>query len=666
MSGGKNNMIKLTPKTSTVISAIAVLVLFLVPLLSFGQTTGGKESAANSGTWFQGFLYTYVNVVFGWLVWATGNLLDYSIKEFVVGFGRNFVETGLGYSVNNLWTVIRDVFNLTFIFGLVFIGFKMILNNDSDAKRKLIYLILAALLVNFSLFITKFVIDFSNIAATQIAETFTQVGGTSQNPADTPLGVTNDYNVAGSFLQIMGLTSLWDSITGGSKNVPGGDAGWAYIIGTFILLLVCAFVFAAGAFLLTIRFVVLNIYMVLSPVMFLGWVFPGFSGASSKFWSGFLNRAFFAPAYLLMLYIAHHILLGIDSYTLTGTQAGMAGAFSSDVNDARTAFLATFPTFILSCAFMIAAIVVAQKMGAVGADNAMAMSKRFRQKAFAFGSYLPRVGTRMAVNSLGRHGETFLNWAQEGNGRFSRALNTNAGDRFLRGNIQRAQNAQFGTGTTNRNEDEYARRTRARNQQNIARRGRRNALDRTTRAIENPNTSAQDLITAQNELGRAVRDMTSEEKRRLGYDRLTNPNIALHLTDADIRDLETSGEFEPQQIADIRAARENAQINIARSGSDHQREALLAGRSVNDIGRLPNEVFMTWQMYRHITPAMLESKLMQGNPSEPERIAMRAALSQYLQINPNDVPNAQTLGANNIWVRWANSNSVHAAQFFYS
>ena len=128
---------------------MAVLVI-LIPSITFAE-----DNFLESG--LKSVLWTIVNVVFGWMVWASGLLLNLAITKYVVGFGAVFESSGLGYSVNTLWATVRDIFNLTFIFGLVYIGFKMIFNSgDSNAKRMLGSLILAALLVNFSLFITKY------------------------------------------------------------------------------------------------------------------------------------------------------------------------------------------------------------------------------------------------------------------------------------------------------------------------------------------------------------------------------------------------------------------------------------------------------------------------------------------------------------------------------
>ena len=123
------------------------------------------------------WLWIFVVNVFGWLAGAAGWMLNYAINEFIIGFAALFYSDAgtpvgtIGPAVDLAWVTVRDIFNLGFIFGLIWIGFKMILNSDdSGTRRWLVYLIMAALLVNFSLFITKFVVDVANITAAQIAQ----------------------------------------------------------------------------------------------------------------------------------------------------------------------------------------------------------------------------------------------------------------------------------------------------------------------------------------------------------------------------------------------------------------------------------------------------------------------------------------------------------------
>ena len=131
--------------------AVASAVFLLFPALSY---------AFLGDMIYQGFVIGFL----GWIMTLAGNLLNYALNVFVIGFGTQF-SGNVGVVVNESWALLRDLFNLTFIFGLVYIGFKMILGSDDRNSRKwLINIILAALLVNFSLFVTKFIVDFTILA----------------------------------------------------------------------------------------------------------------------------------------------------------------------------------------------------------------------------------------------------------------------------------------------------------------------------------------------------------------------------------------------------------------------------------------------------------------------------------------------------------------------
>jgi hypothetical protein len=64
------------------------------------------------------------------------------------------------------WTAVRDLSNMFFIFVLLFIAIQTILGlAGGSAKRWLSHVIIAALLINFSLFLTGVVIDAGNVLA---------------------------------------------------------------------------------------------------------------------------------------------------------------------------------------------------------------------------------------------------------------------------------------------------------------------------------------------------------------------------------------------------------------------------------------------------------------------------------------------------------------------
>lgn len=347
---------------ATVLGFLAVFLIVGLPYLVSAQNViTPKVGVFAEETWYQ-VLMQFVISGFGSLVAMIGWSLDYSIQNFILGFGDKYQHSGLGDTINALWGIVRDIFNLTFIFGLIFIGFKMILDaGDSHARHTLVSLIGAALLVNFSLFITKFIVDFSDLAAYKIYEAF---------KSSTAGGVS----ISLAFANLMGMSSLFND---GALATAGPGNSIIYLLGSLLVLLVLAYVYLAGAILIAIRFVVLTIYLVFSPVMFLGWVFPSMHGRSEEYWKGFLGQAFFAPAFLFMLYLSYRVMSTYTNNIQRYIFDGNGGYFAKPHFYQADSLI---PFFILTVTFLIASMVVAKSMGAVGATSVIKIGKDMQKR----------------------------------------------------------------------------------------------------------------------------------------------------------------------------------------------------------------------------------------------------------------------------------------------
>ncbi|MFN3693250.1 MAG: hypothetical protein ACK4SL_04130 [Candidatus Paceibacteria bacterium] len=378
----------------------------------------------------QGFFHCIATAFFGTFVAIAGYAFDWSIQLFITQFGQMYLTYGVGAVVEGTWGTVRDIFNLTFIFGLVYIGFQIILGvNESSAKRTIPLLIVAALLVNFSLFIVKFVVDFANLAALQIYNLFSaantlNAGGGQASPGtivdilggDTP-------SIALAFINTIGVTSLL------SHNPSAGVADGVplfYTFGMIVVFLVLIYVFFAAAILITIRFAALTFYMIFSPIMFLGWVFPGMKSYSDKFWSGLFGQAFFAPALLFMLYITYQLSAG-----LAGPNRVDGRVFENQAN--ALGFAQFIPYLVLIVVFLMASLIVAKKMANQGASmvgkvNDWAVSKA----GLAAGGMTAGLMARAGRNTIGaaaygiQNSEGFKEFAAR-NGRFGKMMYSGVG-----------------------------------------------------------------------------------------------------------------------------------------------------------------------------------------------------------------------------------------------
>ncbi len=558
---------------------------------------------AGFNEFLQDAVFNIVMGILGMFVWLSALLLNFAVNNFIIGFGNTFATTGVGVAVDNTWVIVRDFVNLGFIFGFVYIGFKMILSSsDSNTRRWLVNIILAALLVNFSLFVVKFAIDVSNQLAAQIA--INGLGSTCTDASCTTKDGLRQIDIASEFMARLGLSKVF-SLTYETVN----GAGWGYIFGSALLSLTAMFVFAAGGILIIIRFAVLCLFMVLSPIMFLSWILPPVKDTFERFWSMFIGRAFFAPVYLLFIYFSLQIISGLQK-SVGGSTGGFgnpdwAGTFQGagklDAQGNAVLTLGTFPFFVLAMIFMGASLVIANKLGADFGDKAVGMGKSFgnrvrsattgsaRWAGAQTGGRLARAGSNVAGNALQRG----LRGAQQlqGDGMLASATRRIARMNGVQGAVTGAatsmRDARFGLSQTR----EQDRQTR--NQTNSqADRAMRQRADANTAPITAASTDAE--ITARQEARRRqqgeVRDMsTAEILERARTDRagLMSPEFASLLTDAQVTALRDSGILTNEDMDTLEERRDEgtfAEITEILENGNASTENLTA--AMDDLNRI--------------------------------------------------------------------------------
>lgn len=351
-------------------------VLCFCAFTPFAHADGFMEFLDGSVIKWMGWLVYALALGIGGLFIGMGGLaLDLMIKMFVIQMGDWF-NGGYGLGIIQVWQIIRDVFNILFIFSFIYIGIRTILNSeDSGTRRALGHLIVAALFINFSLVITQAIVDFSNIAATQIYNQIIAGGISGLNAPD--IIETGPNSVAGAFLQISDLTTFF-----GSNNLLNDLSGSKIIVYSILMMIffiLAGIVFLFAAFHLLYRFVALSIYMILSPVLFLGLILPKFQGYTDKWVSGLLKQSFFAPAFLFLIYVSLMALSKLKEQLEIS-----AGGDYSIIKDGATMSVDGFTIFIffgIVIGFLYASIRVGEMMSIAGASTAMKTVQNARKTA---------------------------------------------------------------------------------------------------------------------------------------------------------------------------------------------------------------------------------------------------------------------------------------------
>lgn len=425
-------------QTRFLLTTLLSLLFFMVPAVSHASYIGDKIGE---------LMFYLANSIGGSVLFLGALLLDTAIYRLVIEMGSMFNNNHrLGQAVRAGWELIRDLINMTFIFGLIYIGIKTILNSeDSGTRKQLGLLIAAALLINFSLFLTQLMVDFSNLLATQI---YSQLVSGSQVPSSngsTPPHTKAQSPISSKFLTTVKMSSLLnkDALSGDTSVIKGGNLMFFSLL-LMIFYCLAGFAFLMGAITIVTRFIALLIFMIFSPVVFLGWILPKFASYSTMWWENFWKYLFYAPIYIFMLYLSLSVLAGLMASSTALGSAASAQRLNSLVGQGATVGLGEIVMiFLVMVGLLWASLKIGEKLGIAGAKMAMG---GFNKLTFGAGALLGAAGGAAAGvvgrETVGRLGNAVAEspWTQKNAKR--RGISGVIGRTFLSG-ADATRNASF-------------------------------------------------------------------------------------------------------------------------------------------------------------------------------------------------------------------------------
>src|SRR3990167_5267764 len=273
-----------------------------------------------------------------------GVILNFIVKFTVVEMAQHLKEIG---TIDLAWSTMRDVANMGFIFVLLYAAIQTILGIGSDTKKLIVNIIVVAILINFSLFFTKLVIDASNV----LAITFYDAIAPGALSSDASIGLST------SLMQPLGVQSIWKI----AKSFEGEQLLTIGIMGT-IVSLIAAFIFFAVAIMFVIRFVVLIFVLILSPIAFMAFVLPQLKKHADQWKDALIGQAFFAPIYFLLTWIVIVVARGMPTNTDTWANAltGVAGP-NGELLPPPTTSIGIVVNFIIIIVLLITSLIIAKE-----------------------------------------------------------------------------------------------------------------------------------------------------------------------------------------------------------------------------------------------------------------------------------------------------------------
>src|SRR3989344_8124903 len=363
-------MFKFFSKHRRVIITTLLVVVFLISPIG----ANAQDSACDFWSWttlwsmginvglcqFTKYLLLTVMSAVAFFLWLSGVFLDFVLKDTITDLKVN-LGTLEQNGLKSVWGTIRDLMNMTFIFVLLYTAIGTILGiAKSDWKKVVSLVIIAAILINFSLFFTKVLIDASNIVAITFYDLIRDpsAGGGLSNLVMNKLKLTSFFKVgSGSILEDNGLIQMM-----------------ALGLGASIFMAIAAFSFVAAAIMFVFRYIIFIFLLILSPVAVMGGILPQLGEWSKKWWDKLFSQLIWAPVYMIMVWVVFatvNVTLGESTIT-----SGFADLYGTGDFDSRSAklpkALEIVFNFMLLIGMMMGALIIAQSIGKSGAKFANA------------------------------------------------------------------------------------------------------------------------------------------------------------------------------------------------------------------------------------------------------------------------------------------------------
>ncbi|MCE9643237.1 MAG: hypothetical protein K8Q97_02800 [Candidatus Andersenbacteria bacterium] len=284
------------------------------------------------------------------------------LASFILEFLGNLVITMVGqgqYISSNLvqatWPFVQGLANLGFIVALLYIAFATTLRLESvstSVQKLLPKLLIAALLVNFSLVIGGLMIDMSRVA---MAVEINLMGG----------GQVTAKNFTAKLIE---RSEIVNEKVAGLQD-PGTNSNFIAIMSRLIQQSFFTIALTAGmgiiAINLFVRYIALIMLLMVSPLAYLAFALPKTSGYASAWWGMFIKWVLYGPIvffFLLIIIQVQNISPELPSDVTTDTSW-------------QTSFNAMLHFIVVIALFFIANY-AGKRVAGVGSDVAMGFANK--------------------------------------------------------------------------------------------------------------------------------------------------------------------------------------------------------------------------------------------------------------------------------------------------
>lgn len=317
-----------------------------------GKLAGGALD--NVGTMFLAAIISGISL----LIYHIGNFA-LMLAGMVVYFGAWLIDLMMDQGIYKAvlvdssaigvgWKTIRDFCNMFFIFFLLIVAFATILRiSEYSAKTILPKFLIAIFMINFSMEITKLVIDFGQVFMYEIRGWMGDFSG--------PTGGSGS------------LTSIVDyfiKTLSDNKNAGTPDAAITVLFAAaYSFMLGFTYIMMAGF--LLIRLLMFAVLMILSPFAFFCNIFPGTRRYASEWWGSIVKYSLFGPIFIFFVFISatmsYELINNYDPTTVVTAGQDQIGAVKN--------LIPKLIPNIIALMMLWMAIPITQKLGIAGSSR---------------------------------------------------------------------------------------------------------------------------------------------------------------------------------------------------------------------------------------------------------------------------------------------------------
>lgn len=232
------------------------------------------------------------------------------------------------------WSVFRDYANIAFIIAFLFIVYSQVTSvgiSNYGIKKMLPKLIIGAILVNTSFFISQFAVDLTNLLGRSIDQLFSGIANAISSGGGEIIGASGPDG-GGKF-----STVIAGVLIGGVALVVALALG---LIGPILLAIALVFL------ILLLRKVLIIVLIAISPLAFVAYLLPNTEKWFKKWSDMFIKVLMVFPVVAIVVGASKVASAIISQQTGTATST-LAGESSNVVNSLIAAAVLTVPFFVI-------------------------------------------------------------------------------------------------------------------------------------------------------------------------------------------------------------------------------------------------------------------------------------------------------------------------------